>query len=125
MPLPDEAMDAYWKVAANGVCSGVEADRTQYCKVLDIMHGSLHDPADVSIVVPAVLMGYTEMVFKTLGSRITASNMVGFMSLWSAGEHISKTRQHPEFVPFAQRIGMAAAWDKYGWPDLLPPPSNL
>ena len=125
MPMSDEAMDAFWTIAANGICSGREPDRDQYCKVLDIMHTTLHDPADVSIVIPAVFMGYAEMVFKTLGSRITVSNMVGFMSLWSEGANISKTRQHPEFIPFAQRIGMAAAWDKYGWPDLLPPPSNL
>jgi hypothetical protein len=25
---------------------------------------------------------------------------------------------------FARRIGMAAAWNKYGWPDLLPVPGN-
>jgi hypothetical protein len=47
------------------------------------------------------------------------------MSIWADIDPIRQIWQHPEFIPFAQRIGMAAAWDKYGWPDLLPPPSNL
>jgi hypothetical protein len=25
-------------------------------------------------------------------------------------------------LAFAERIGLKAAWDKYGWPDLLPRP---
>jgi len=43
-------------------------------------------------------------------------------------DHIDPIRQiwqHEAVIPFAQRIGMAEAWDNYGWPDLLPPPSNL
>jgi hypothetical protein len=44
--------------------------------------------------------------------------------LWADIDPIRQIWQHPEFIPFAQRIGMAAAWDKYGWPDLLPVPSN-
>ena len=28
-------------------------------------------------------------------------------------------RLHPDFLGFAKKIGMVAAWDKYGWPDLM------
>ncbi len=124
-PMPSEVMDAFWDVAAKGVCSGEEADRTQYCQVLDMLYASLHDHSDPSIVLPAIFMGYAEMLFKTVGERITPANTLCLQSIWADVDPIRQIWQHPEFIPFAQRIGMAAAWDKYGWPDLLPPPSNL
>ncbi len=125
VPMPAEVMDAYWLVAAKGVCSGRAEDREAYCRTLDRLHTTMHDNGDHTITLPTVFMGYTEMLFKTLGQRITPGNMGCLMSIWANIDPIRQIWQHPEFIPFAQRIGMAAAWDKYGWPDLLPPPSNL
>ncbi len=123
--MSTEAMGAYWLMAAKGVCSGDPQDRDHYCQMLDMHHATLHDPNDPLIVLPAIFMGYADMVFKTVGAAITPANTLCLMSLWSDIDPIRQIWQHPEFIPFAQRIGMAAAWDKYGWPDLLPPPSNL
>jgi TolB-like protein len=123
-PMTSEVMDAYWLVAAKGVCSGVADDRETYCRTLDYLHMTMHDNGDLAIALPAVLMGYADMLFKTLGQRISPGNMGCLMSIWADIEPTCQIWQHPEFIPFAQRIGMAAAWDKYGWPDLLPPPSN-
>ncbi len=123
-PMSPEMMDAYWLVAAKGVCSGRAEDRETYCRSLDFLQATMHDKADSSIVMPAVFMGYADMVFKAIGEAVTLGNMGALMSIWSDVEPIRQIRQHPEFIPFAQRIGMAAVWDKYGWPDLLPMPSN-
>lgn len=123
-PMPPEVMDAYWLVAAKGVCSGVAADRETYCRTLDYLHLTMHDNGDAAITLPAVFMGYADMLFRTLGQRVTPGNMGCLMSIWADVDPIRQIWRHPEFVPFAQRIGMADAWDKYGWPDLLPPPSN-
>ncbi len=124
-PQTPEFMDAYWAMAAKGTCSGQEADRVTYCQMLDMMHATLHDPADPAIVLPAIFMGYADMVMKALSLQISPANTLCLQSLWADVEPISQIWQHPEFIPFAQKIGLAAAWDKYGWPDLLPPPSNL
>ena len=124
-PMSPEVMDAYWIVAAKGVCSGNAEDREAYCRTLDYLHMTMHDNGDHAITLPTVFMGYTEMLFKTVGQRISPGNFGCLMSIWADIDPIRQIRQHPEFIPFAQRIGMAAAWDKYGWPDLLPPPSNL
>jgi TolB-like protein/DNA-binding SARP family transcriptional activator len=123
--MSTEAMAAYWLMAAKGVCSGNPQDRDRYCQMLDMHHATLHDSSDPLIVLPAIFMGYADMVFKTVGAAITPANTLCLMSLWSDIDPIRQIWQHPEFIPFAQRIGMAAAWDKYGWPDLLPPPNNL
>jgi TolB-like protein/tetratricopeptide (TPR) repeat protein/DNA-binding winged helix-turn-helix (wHTH) protein len=123
-PMSPEVMDAYWLVAAKGVCSSEAEDREAYCRTLDYLHVTMHDNGDHSITMPTVFMGYTEMLFKTLGQRISPGNFGCLMSIWADIDPIRQIWRHPEFIPFAQRIGMAAAWDKYGWPDLLPPPTN-
>ncbi|MGY6554367.1 MAG: hypothetical protein ACXIUM_07575 [Wenzhouxiangella sp.] len=123
-PLPGPALRVYWQVAARGVCSGSKVHRKVYCALLDHLHGSLPDPCDTSIVAPAIWMGYSEMVFKTLGRQITPANMYCLMSLWADIEPIRQTRLHPEFLTFAERIGLVAAWGKYGWPDLLANPDT-
>ncbi len=119
-PLTGAALNTYWKIAARGVCSGRKVHRAVYCRMLDYLHSTLPDPCDTSIVAPAIWMGYSKMVFQTLGKQITPANMYCLMSLWADIEPIRQTRLHPEFLPFAERIGLVAAWEKYGWPDLLP-----
>ncbi len=123
-PLTGAALDTYWRIAARGVCSGRAVHRAIYCTTLDYLHATLRDPCDTSIVAPAIWMGYAKMVFKTLGSQITPANMYCLMSLWADVDPIRRTRQHPGFMAFAKRIGLVAAWDKYGWPDLLPSPNR-
>lgn len=123
--MTPELMDTYWQVAAKGVCSGQESDRLIYFQWLEMMYAALHDKADLAITGPAVFTGNAELVFKSLGDHISPANTLAFVALWADIDPIRQIWQHPEFIPFAQRIGMAAAWDKYGWPDLLPPPGNL
>ncbi len=123
-PMSDEALDAYLLLAAKGVCGGVEEDRAAYCQLLDYLHTTYFDPYDLSIVQPAIWMGYPEMVFKTLGVRVTPSNVVSLMSLWGDVEPISRIREHADFMAFAEKIGLVAAWEKHGWPDVLPEPET-
>ena len=119
-----EAMDAYWQLAARAICGGSLEERQAYWQVLEMLFAMLHDKADLAISGPAVLTGNPELVFKTFGHCISSSNLIGLVPLWADLEPIRQVWQHPDFIAFAQRIGMAAAWDKYGWPDLLPPPTN-
>jgi TolB-like protein len=121
--LSGPALNTYWRVAARGVCSGRAVHRKVYCTLLDYLHATLPDPCDTSIVAPAIWMGYSKMVFKTLGTQITPANMYCLMSLWADIEPIRQTRLHPDFLPFAERIGLRAAWNKYGWPDQLLEPN--
>jgi TolB-like protein len=123
-PMSPEVMDAYWLVAAKGVCSGKPEDREAYCRTLDYLHLTMHDRADIAIALPSVFMGYADMFFRTIGQAVSLGNMGCLISLWADIDPIRRIWQHPDFIPFARRIGMAAAWDKYGWPDLLPPPNN-
>lgn len=120
-PMSDEARDAYWRIAANGVCSGKAEDRALYCQMLDGLHATMPDPYDPSIAFPAIWMGHAPLTMKIYREQIHPANMFGLMSLWTDVDPIRKTREHPDFMQFAESAGLVAAWDKHGWPDLMQP----
>jgi TolB-like protein len=124
-PMDDDARDGYWTIASRGICSGKEDDRAIYCQILDGLHLAMPDPCDASIALPAIWMGHTELVMKLYRKQIHPANMLGLMSLWTDVDPIRQTRLHPSFLSFADDIGLVAAWEKYGWPDLLPRSSHI
>ena len=119
-PMDDAARDAYFDMAAKGVCSGNLEDRALYSQVLDGLNATMADPADPSIAFPAIWMRHAELVMKIYSEQMTLANMFGLMTLWSDSEPIRQTRLHPDFMSFAEDTGMVEAWEKYGWPDLIP-----
>ena len=123
-PMTEEAMDMYWTFAAKGCLSGKAEDRALYCQMLDGLHATMHDPCDPTIVFPAIWMGHTDLVLKIYGECMHPANMFGLMSIWSDIEPIRQIRLSPKFMPFAQELGLVDAWEKYGWPDLLPEPDH-
>ena len=119
-PMSDEARDAYWMIAAKGVCSGVEADRAVYCQMLNGLHATMPDPYDPSIALPAIWMGHADLVMKLYRECIHPANMFGLMNLWSDADPIRRTREDPRFMEFAEDIGLVEAWNRHGWPDAMP-----
>jgi len=119
-PMDDAARDAYFKMAAQGLYSGREDARAVYCQVIDGLHATMPDPYDSSIAWPAIWMGHSELVMKVYSECIHPANMVGLMHLWFDIDPINRTIRHPDFMNFAERIGMVEAWDRFGWPDLIP-----
>lgn len=118
--MSDEARDFYWTTASRGVCSGDAEARATYCRMLDMLHAAMADPYDPSIAWPAIWMGHADLVMKLYREQIHPANMPGLMSLWTDVEPIRQIRLHPDFMTFAEDIGMVAAWEKFGWPDLMP-----
>jgi hypothetical protein len=39
------------------------------------------------------------------------------MCIWGETQNCLEIRNHPEFSDFADRMGMTATWEKYGFPD--------
>ncbi|MEL6830998.1 MAG: hypothetical protein AAFO63_12780 [Pseudomonadota bacterium] len=118
--ISDEARDFYLLTAAKGVCSGDAEARRTYCSLIEILHQTLPEPYDHSVAWPAVWMGHTELVTKIYRECIHPANMPGLMHLWADFEPMNSTIHHPDFMAFAEDIGMVEAWEKYGWPDLIP-----
>ena len=123
-PMDDDARDAYFEMAAKGIHSGKIEDRALYCQVLDGLHATMADPYDPSIAFPAIWMGHAELTIKIYREGMSIANMFGLLTFWSDSDPIRQTRLHPDFMSFAKDIGLVAAWEKYGWPDLMPDPQT-
>ena len=123
-PMDDDARDAYFEMAAKGIHSGKIEDRALYCQVLDGLHATMADPYDPSIAFPAIWMGHAELAIKIYREGMSIANMFGLLTFWSDSDPIRQTRLHPDFMSFAKDIGLVAAWEKYGWPDLMPDPQT-
>lgn len=119
-PMSDAVRDAYWGIAAKGVCSDDAGARTAYCAMLDGLHQTMPDPHDPTIAFPAIWMGHAELVMKIYRECIHPANMFGLMNLWADVEPIRQIRLHPGFMDFAEAIGLVDAWNRHGWPDLMP-----
>ncbi|WP_158094300.1 hypothetical protein [Erythrobacter donghaensis] len=119
-PMSDAVRDAYWHMAAKAICSGDAAARAAYCAMLDGLHQTMPDPHDPTIAFPAIWMGHAELVMKIFRERIHPANVFALMNLWADVEPMNRTRLHPGFMDFAEDIGLVEAWERHGWPDLLP-----
>lgn len=119
-PMDDAARDAYFGFAARGIFSGNQADRAAYCQMLDGLHAAMPDPFDSSIAFPAIWMGHSDLVMKIYSECIHPANMFGLMSLWIDIDPINRTIRDSRFMDFAESIGMVEAWERFGWPDLIP-----
>jgi TolB-like protein len=119
-PMDDAARDAYFAFGARGIYSGVQADRAAYCQMLGGLHATMPDPYDSTIAFPAIAMGHSDLVMKIYSECIHPSNMFILMSLWIDIDPINRTIRDPRFMDFAERIGMVEAWERFGWPDLIP-----
>ncbi|MEO0699678.1 MAG: tetratricopeptide repeat protein, partial [Pseudomonadota bacterium] len=124
-PMDEVARDAYFNLAARGIHSGEETDRAAYCQLLGGLHATMPDPYDHSIAMPALWMGHTDLVMKMYSERIHPANMFGLMTLWIDIDPINRTIRHPDFMAFAEKIGMVEAWNRFGWPDLIPSDPRL
>lgn len=118
--ISDEARDFYLLTAAKGICSGDPEARQTYCNLIDMLHQTLPEPYDPTVAWPAVFMGHAELAMKIYRERIHPANMPALMNLWADVDPLNRIRLHPDFMSFAEDIGMVEAWEKYGWPDLMP-----
>lgn len=118
--ISDEARDFYLMTAAKGICSGDADARQTYCNLIDMLHQTLPEPYDPSVAWPAVFMGHADLAMKIYRECIHPANMPALMNLWADVDPLNRIRQHPDFMPFAEDIGLVDAWETYGWPDLMP-----
>jgi hypothetical protein len=89
--------------------------------MIDMLHQTMPDPYDNSVAFPAIWMGHAELVMKIYGEQTSLANIFGLMTLWVDVDPIRRTRLHPDFMRFADRVGYVSAWEKYGWPETLRP----
>ncbi|WP_108787303.1 hypothetical protein [Erythrobacter sp. Alg231-14] len=123
--MDESARDGYFRLASRGIYSGEEADYAAYSQLIHGLHATMQDPYDSSVVFPAIWMGHTDLTMKIYSECIHPANMFGLMTLWIDIDPINRTIRHPDFMAFAEKTGMVEAWNRFGWPDLIPTDPRL
>ncbi|MBT0586141.1 hypothetical protein [Alteromonas oceanisediminis] len=118
-PMSEDELDTLWDIAAKGVCSGSPEAREVYCHLLDRIQTSLPDKQDISIILPAVWMGYADLVINTLKDGVTPASTVCLGYLWAPHAPTNRIIKHPKFQQLATSLGLPRVWEKYGWPSLI------
>ncbi|MEP3892107.1 MAG: winged helix-turn-helix domain-containing protein [Hellea sp.] len=77
-------------------------------------------PAELLLAMCLLRGGGAKELFAFIGDAPPPGSHAVLLNLWGEGKPYSKIYNHPDFLEFADRIGFAKAWRKYGWPDRLP-----
>jgi tetratricopeptide (TPR) repeat protein len=64
-----------------------------------------------------VRTGPASAFFEIMGDTPPPGTHGTLLCIWGRTQNCLSIRNHAEFMPFAQRMGMTAAWDKFGQPD--------
>ena len=94
----------------------------QWIKTLLFVPGT---PPSIPLAQSIVRTGPPEAFFEIMGEVPPPGTHGTLMCIWAHTEICLKIRNHPDFTPFAKRMGMLPAWGKYGSPDCISPTGEI
>lgn len=115
---------ALWEMAAKGLYSGDPIMAKNFAQMVIAMLGTEamlrgEEPAPIPLVMTLLRTGSAEELFNYIGDTPPPGSNAVMLNFWAAGDPCAKIYGHPDFMSFAERIGLADAWRKFGWPDRL------
>ena len=113
--------DEQWQLAITaGYTDNEEAKQI----AVEGIEGYLQTPdavVNTSIVEALRSFHAPELFMETLENNRFSNSSYVLTRLWSGTEASNLIRRHPGFPGFAERIGLLAAWQEFGWPDKCRP----
>lgn len=97
-----------------GAYAGTPGGRADALSVIDECLAARPDPTPTTITTFLLLLGENERAFALLEGT-TTDDAGAMLRFW--GETGRQAMTDPAFPAFARKMGLAAAWDKYGPPD--------
>lgn len=115
---------ALWETGIKGFYSGEETAAKVSTQIALSMLKSPdvieeNSPAELMLSMSLLRAGAAEELFQMIGDTPSPGSHAVLLNFWGEGAPYSKIYNHPDFIPFAERIGFMKAWRKYGWPDRL------
>lgn len=80
-------------------------------------------PPSIPLAQAIVRTGPASAFFEIMGDTPPPGTHGTLLCIWGKTQNCLEIRNHPEFMSFAERMGMTAAWDTYGSPDCFTDPS--
>ena len=76
-------------------------------------------PPSIPLAQAIVRTGPASAFFEIMGNHPPPGTHGTLLCIWGQTQNCIEIRNHAAFLPFAERMGMTAAWDVYGPPDCL------
>jgi len=108
-----------WQQTAERVFSPDSQTRVEFGEWLWKVNYESNTIPEIPLTPILLLTGCAEAYFKVMGDAPPAGVHGSLLSIWGDTEPCRLIYNHPDFMAFAERIGMAKAWKKYGYPDRL------
>ena len=108
-----------WELAAKMGLNPKREDRLEFAKWLNAALGNKSKIPEVPLLQGLLRCGAAELYFKTMGNCLPIGRHGSYLSMWADTEPCRDIYTHPKFIPFAQKVGMYDAWERFGWPDRL------
>jgi TolB-like protein len=115
---PEFTTPDLWRLAANGLYSGKTEDRELIVRGLKAVAQMTGRKNELSLLGGLMLTGSAADFFEAYGPQPYPGASLMLLSLWTNIEPPCTVRDDPGFPAFASRIGLAAAWEEYGRPDV-------
>lgn len=116
--LGDQFVDpAVWKKIVGAAYSPDQATRETLGEWIKDMLFVPGVPPTIPLAQAVVRTGPASAFFEIMGETPPPGTHGTLMCIWGETQNCLEIRNHPEFSDFADRMGMTATWEKYGFPD--------
>jgi DNA-binding winged helix-turn-helix (wHTH) protein len=116
--LGDQFVDpAVWKKIVSDAYSPDKKTREtlgEWIKNMLFVPGS---PPTIPLAQAVVRTGPASAFFEIMGNTPPPGTHGTLLCIWGQTQNCLEIRNHPQFSSFTKSMGMAAAWEKYGFPD--------
>jgi DNA-binding winged helix-turn-helix (wHTH) protein len=116
--LGDQFADpAVWKKIVSDAYSPDQATREtlgEWIKTLLFVPGT---PPTIPLAQAVVRTGPASAFFEIMGDVPPPGTHGTLLCIWGDTQNCLEIRNHAAFLPFAERMGMTAAWEEFGVPD--------
>ena len=110
-----------FEAAVYAVYSGDSAARAEFTNTLTGILAAENPRVDTVLFDSLANMGVADLWMETFEKYTYSNSGYTLSRIWDDREGSKLIRQHPEFPFFAERIGLVAVWQEYGWPDKCRP----
>ncbi len=106
-----------WQMVGTIVFAGTDEQRVALIAQMLSMIPERARRSDVGFLHILLSCGGYDAFFDAFGDRAEPGNHIILCLLWCSFAPQCGLREHPDFAAFAARIGLKAAWERYGQPD--------
>lgn len=114
-----------WHIVASALYGGSDEQRAALVANMGLMITDPERRTEIAYLWVLLAAGAIPEFLDAFGPTPAPGNHLILAFLWSEIRPLCQLRQHPDFMLFAERIGLKAAWDAYGYPDCWHEPASL